>query len=164
MAEDADIAKMQFAIENPHNVRDAGTSNAYVYSVQGKNKNSPTILCERIIGENSYYVIQTVADTKSKTLYVVSAYIGKSETKKEALQSTNAQGPDETAKTAIATSSTNSISQNAEKVNIPKHKKHPFGCFFAHTEIFSLLFSVAIYKRDGLCYNIPAIIKRGGRV
>ena len=52
----------------------------------------------------------------------------------------------------------------SKSVTQPKKEKHPFGCFFAHTEIFLLLFSVAVYKRDGLCYNIPVIIKRGGRV
>lgn|GEM_PF-2065280 len=113
MADDSDIAKMQFAMLNADEIRDAGLSNAYVYFDGRKNRLSPTVVYEKAIGKNSYYVIQTVADTARKKLYVVTAFIGESQIKKGAPQSTDAQGSDETAKPAIVGTPTNSIAQSS---------------------------------------------------
>ena len=84
----------------------------------GWNRTADTVLYEKIIGDESYYVVQAVPDTKARTLYVVSAFIGESGYKKEAPQLINAKGPDATANTGSASASNSSISENSKKSNI----------------------------------------------
>ena len=72
---------------------------------------------ETRIGEKSYYVVQAVMDTKAKTLFIVTAFIGKSGYKKEASQIINAKNLDVTAKTESVNASNNSISQKMTFVN-----------------------------------------------
>ena len=51
--------------------------------VNGKNKTADTVLYEKRIGEKSYYVVQAIPDTKVKTLYIVTVFIGKKDIKKK---------------------------------------------------------------------------------
>lgn len=88
----------------------------------GRNRTADTVLYEKIIGDNSYYVVQAVADTKAKTLYVVTAFIGKSGYKKEATQLINANSPDATSKDGSALASNNKIPHEEASV---KNKSMP---------------------------------------
>ena len=117
MANPSDLAKMEYAIENYDDIRAAGKTQAYTHMVNGKNKTADTVLYEKAIGEKAYYVVQAVPDTKAKTLYIVTAFIGKKGYKKEVSQLINANSLDATAKTGSATTSVNSISQDTEIVN-----------------------------------------------
>lgn len=103
---------MEYVLDNAESVTKAGKTKAYSYMKYGKNRTADTVLYEKVIGEESYYVVQAVANTKAKTLYIVSAFIGKSGYKKEASQFINANGPDATAKPDFASASNKSISEN----------------------------------------------------
>lgn len=111
------IAKMQYVLENPDEMRSAGKTQAYTQMKNGNNKTVDTVLYEKRIGENSYYVIQAVPDTKAKTLYVVTAFIGKPGYKKEASQLINEKNLDATSKNGSVNASKSSISQSEENVN-----------------------------------------------
>lgn len=100
MADIKNVAKMEYTLNNPDSIILAGTTRAYVTYRDGKNRPAKTVLYEKSIGEKSYYVVQAVADTKSKTLYIVSAFIGEQGYKKGALQFTDAQSPGATSKNA----------------------------------------------------------------
>ena len=121
MADPSDIAKMQYVLESPGDISYAGKTQAYTYTANGRNKTADTVLYEKEIGEKSYYVVQAVPDTKAKTLYIVTAFIGKKGYKKEASQLINAKNPDATPENGSAiTSSTDSIAQESDSV---KRKK-----------------------------------------
>lgn len=75
----------------------------------GRNRTVDTVLYEKRIGEKSYYVIQAVPDTRAKTLYIVTAFIGPRGYNKEAPQLINANSPDVTVKTGSVVASKNSI-------------------------------------------------------
>ena len=78
-----DIARMEFVLNNPDSIVESGRTRAYTYMEKGRNKTAKTVLYEKSIGEKSYYVVQAVPNTKSKTLYVVTAFIGKRGYKKK---------------------------------------------------------------------------------
>lgn len=124
MASDSDIAKMLYAITTPDLVSDGGTTRAYFYMKDGKNRPAKTVLYEKSVGEKSYYAVQTAIDTKKKTLHIVSAFIGKSGYKKGAPQLTSAQGLGATSKNAIVGTPTNRIPQNSENVNLGEQKNN----------------------------------------
>ena len=117
MANPSDIAKMEYTLNNYDDISAAGRTQAYSYMVNGKNKTAPTVLYEKAIGEKSYYVVQAVPDTKAKTLYIVTAFIGKSGYKKEVSQLINAKSPDATSENGSATTSGSIISQSSDSVN-----------------------------------------------
>lgn len=75
-------------MNDPDDIRKAGKTRAYIYTRNGRNKTADTILYEKNIGTKSYYVVQAVADTKAKTLCIVTAFIGIEGYKKEAPQLT----------------------------------------------------------------------------
>ena len=125
MANNSDIAKMEYAFSSPDDIRKSGKTFAYTYMSNGRNKLADTILYEKSIGEKSYYVVQAVADTKAKTLYVVSAFIGNEGYKKEASQLINANSLDVTSKNGSANASINSISQPDAKINHSVKKSFP---------------------------------------
>ena len=108
MSDDSNIAKMEYVLNSPDSIVNSGTTKAYVTFVNGKNKPAQTILYEKNLNNNSYYVVQAVPDTKSKTLYIVSAFIGKKGYKKETSQTIDAISPDATPKSENA-----SISKDA---------------------------------------------------
>ena len=112
-----DISKIEYAHENYDSIISAGKTKAYTYMKNGRNKTADTVLYEKSIGNNSYYVIQAVPDAKSKTLFIVSAFIGKSGYKKEVSQLIDAKSPDATSKIGSVVTSTNSISNSSENVN-----------------------------------------------
>ena len=82
----------------------------------GHNKTADTILYEKAIGKKSYYVVQAIQNTKSKTLFIVAAFIGKSGYKKEDLKQLNPQLY-KWLRTINLKSSVNSISNITENVN-----------------------------------------------
>jgi len=111
------IAKIEYVLNSPDKISLAGKTQAYTYMKNGKNKTADTVLYEKIIGDNSYYVVQAVADTKAKTLYIVTAFIGKSGYKKGAMQLINAKSPDATSNDGSAFTPNNSILDNEPTVN-----------------------------------------------
>ena len=118
MANAADIAKMEYALENPDSIVKAGTTRAYVTNKNGKMKPADTVLYEKQNGDGSYYVVQAVPDTNKKTLYIVTAFIGKKGYKKgEAPQSTNANSPGATPEAESVVASDNIISRTEPIVN-----------------------------------------------
>ena len=124
MADASNIAKMEYVLNEPDDIRNAGKTQAYSYMLNGKNRTADTVLYEKEIGEKSYYVVQAVPDTKAKTLYIVTAFIGKKGYKKEAPQLINAKSLDATAKTGSVDASKNTIPQNPNFVNInPKNSQ-----------------------------------------
>ena len=116
MADNADIAKMEFALDSPDDISASGKTQAYTHMVNGRNRTADTVLYEKNIGEKSYYVVQAVPDTKAKTLFIVSAFIGKKGYKKEASQLINAKNLDATAKTGSANASAGIITQPSDSV------------------------------------------------
>ncbi len=117
MANPSHIAKMEYALNNPDDISRAGKTQAYTHMVNGRNRTVDTVLYEKNIGTKSYYVVQAVPDTKAKTLYIVTAFIGKEGYKKEAPQLINAKSLDATAKTGSVDTSTNIISHPDDSVN-----------------------------------------------
>lgn len=117
MADPTDIAKIEYTLDHYDDIRPAGQTRAYKHFVNGKTEWTNTVLYEKEIGEKSYYVVQAVPDTKAKTLYIVTAFIGKQGYMKEASQFIDAQSPDATPKSEIASTSTHSIPDPAGNVN-----------------------------------------------
>ena len=123
MSNDSDIAKIEYVLNSPDDIRNAGKTQAYSYMKDGKNRTADTVLYEKSIGEQSYYVVQAVPDTKSKTLYIVSAFIGKPGYKKETSQLTDAHNvPSVTSNDGSAIVSKNSISNFEKKSNSKSEK------------------------------------------
>lgn len=116
MADPNDIAKMGYALNDPDDIRASGKTKAYTHMVNGRNKTADTVLYEKNIGEKSYYVVQAVPDTNAKTLYIVTAFIGKKGYKKEASQLINAKSLDATAKTGSANASANIVPHPSDSV------------------------------------------------
>ena len=116
LADNNDISKIPFIIENNNNIVAAGTTQSYVSNIEGNNKPAKTVLYEKPIGEKSYYVVEAVPETSKKALYVVSAFIGKSGYKKETLQSTDAKSPGVTPNSEAVNVSVNNIPYSSEYV------------------------------------------------
>lgn len=120
MADPQDIAKMEYALENPDTIVNAGKTRAYFYMRDGYNRTADTVRYEKNIGDENYYVIQAVPETNAKTLFVVSAYIGTQEHNKKASQLANVHGddhaPDVTSEIDAANASDNRIAQKSEFV------------------------------------------------
>lgn len=132
MANPSDIAKMEYALNDPDDIRKAGKTQAYTHMVNGRNRTADTVLYEKNIGTKSYYVVQAVPDTKAKTLYIVTAFIGKKGYKKEAPQLINATSLDVTAKTGSADASTNSISQSSDSVKRKLSERSKAPTFYSY--------------------------------
>ncbi len=123
MANDTDIAKMEFVLKNPDDITKAGKTKAYLYMKDGKNRTADTVLYEKNIGDKTYYVVQAVPDAKAKTLYVVTAYMG-NDKKIETSQTADAYHgtPSVTSENGSAIVSDTIITDSAEKSN-PKNTK-----------------------------------------
>ncbi len=117
MADPEDIARIEYALTAPDSISNAGTTTAYVTNKNGKMKPADTVLYEKMLEDGSYYVVQAVPETKKRTLYVVTAFIGKSGYKKGATQSTNANSPGATPEAEFASTPINSIHPDGAKVN-----------------------------------------------
>lgn len=121
MSDSADIGKMEYALQSPDNVIDGGRTNAYTHMVNGRNRTAPTVLYEKRIGAESYYVVQAVPNTKAKALYIVTAFKGQpgyQGAKKEAAQLINAQGPDATPESGSVVASNENLPQNSRSVKV----------------------------------------------
>ena len=111
------LAKMQFAIEEATNVSYAGKTNAYTVYENGKSRPADTVIYETDIGSKSYYVVQTAVDTKKKTLYIVTAFIGEKGYKNGDTLSFDDKIPEATPKSATASSPNTNISNTSKNVN-----------------------------------------------
>lgn len=116
MADLKNVAKIEYTLNKPDSIILSGTTRAYVSNVNGKNKPAKTVLYEKNIGEKSYYAVQAVADTKAKTLYIVSAFIGEQGYKKGTPQFTNAIRPGATSENAAVDVPINSVPQQGAEV------------------------------------------------
>ncbi len=116
MANDVDIGKMEYVFQNFDSVVDGGRTEAYFEMKNGHNRTARTVLYEKEIGEKSYYVVQAVPETKRKTLFVVSTYIGKKGQKKKPLGSSMLNSPDATSTTVASVTSNDSIPNFTENV------------------------------------------------
>ena len=119
MSNNNDVAKMEYTMRSPDEISYGGKTRAYSTMRNGKNRTADTVLYEKVIGEESYYVVQATPDTKAKTLYVVTAFIGKSgyKNKMEAPQLANAKNLGVTSEIESVVTSKSSISQITEKSN-----------------------------------------------
>ena len=122
MANASDVARLEFTLKNYDSLINAGKSRAYTHMINGRNKTADTVLYEKDIGEKSYYIVQAVPDTKSKTLYIVSSFIGKQGYKKEVSQLIDENFPNATSETGSATPSVNIIPPTDEKINTSDEK------------------------------------------
>lgn len=112
-----DIAKIEYVLNNPDVITKSGKTQAYSYMKNGYNRTADTVLYEKNIGEQSYYAVQAIPDTKAKTLYIVTAFIGQSGYQKGASQLINANSPNATSEIGSAITPTDSISQGGDFVN-----------------------------------------------
>ncbi len=122
-----DIAKMKYALFAPDDMSYSGKTKAYSYTDKnGKNKTSDTVLYEKRIGEKSYYVVEAVADTKAKALFIVTAFIGNQGYKRKgALQlNTAPKNRAATSENDFAITPTDSISQTPDTVNSEGKEKY----------------------------------------
>ena len=117
MADSSDISKMEYVIDMYDDISRGMVTSAYKNFINGQTRLAQTILYEKWIGEKSYYVVQAVPDTKAKTLFVVSAFIGEKGYKKEAPQFANVSNLGATSVIGTANASGNSIHQNTPIVN-----------------------------------------------
>lgn len=141
MANPEDIARIEYALNDPDRITKSRPTKAYVTNKDGKMKPADTVLYEKLLEDGSYYVVQAVPETKKKTLYILTAFIGESGYKNtEAPQITNVNGPGatpqadsadtlraeqstnadhirETPNGEPAKASTNSITQSGQDVN-----------------------------------------------
>lgn len=117
MADLKNIAKIEYVLNNPDSIVPAGTTRAYVSNQNGRNRPAQTVLYEKGIGEKSYYAVQAVADTKVKTLYIVSAFIGEKGYKKGTLQSTDTKSPGVTPEAESARVPNAMVAQDRADVN-----------------------------------------------
>ncbi len=116
MADISNIARIEYALNNPDSIVLAGKTSAYVYMRDGKNRKADTVRYEKGIGEKTYYAVQAVADTKAKTLHIVTAFIGEGGYKNGTPQFTNAISSGVTSENAAVDVPNNNISQSSEDV------------------------------------------------
>lgn len=117
MANDADIAKIEYVLNEFDDISFSGKTQAYSYMKDGFNRTAETVLYEKDIGSKSYYVVQAVPNSKKKTLYIVSAFIGIHGYKNGASQLINtSNGPNATAKTGSVVTPINSIPKTIKSV------------------------------------------------
>lgn len=117
MRNSEDVAKIEYVLDNPDAITKSGKTQAYSYMKNGYNRTADTVLYEKNIGEQSYYAVQAIPDTKAKTLYIVTAFIGQSGYQKGASQLINANSPNATSEIGSAITPTDSISQGGDFVN-----------------------------------------------
>ena len=115
MSDISDISKIEYTLNDPDSVTRAGKTKAYSYMKNGFNRTADTVLLEKEIGEKSYYVVEAIAETKAKTVYIVSAFIGEKGYKKEAPQLTDAKRPSATSEVDSVVTSNKSITDSTEK-------------------------------------------------
>ncbi len=105
------IGKMEYVLRDPEDIRYAGKAQGYSYSKDGHSKTADTVLYEKSVGDKAYYIVQAVPDSKKRTLFIVTAFIGNKGYKTGTPQIVDANRPDATSKNAAAEVPTDSISQ-----------------------------------------------------
>lgn len=116
LSDPADIAKMQYVLNSPDDIKNSGRTQAYSEYVNGRNRTAKTVKYEKNLGDRNYYVVQAVANTEAKTLYIVTAYISKNDIKKGASQLINAKSPNATSENGSVVAHTNMIPQESSSV------------------------------------------------
>ncbi|MDD7699110.1 MAG: hypothetical protein PUJ61_07130 [Spirochaetia bacterium] len=117
MADDADLARIEYVLDNYDTVRfDGDYADGYV---DKNGKKAPIVVFEKRIN-GSYYVVEAVSDAKSKKNYVISAYKTKA-----ANQSLDARAPQDTSENAAENTAfvNDSISNLSENVNANQKKR-----------------------------------------
>lgn len=118
-----DLAKVSYIIENYDKIRKGKISRQY------KNKDeslAQTVELQKKIGDDFYYVVETVPDAKLKKLHVVSAYKNKNDT---FIETTVSEDPSRYAQDESQSDesfSTDSLSQNSEMVQKNPKKRNLF--------------------------------------
>lgn len=75
MANDTDVARMQYVLDNYDNAAYGGTTDAYWEpKANGKNRRSPVVVFSKKV-DGTYYVVEATPVTKAQSVYVVSAYM-----------------------------------------------------------------------------------------
>lgn len=75
MANDTDVARMQYVLDNYDNAVYGGTTDAYWEpKANGKNRRSPVVVFSKKVN-GTYYVVEATPVTKAQSVYVVSAYM-----------------------------------------------------------------------------------------
>lgn len=128
MADDNDVGRIQYVLDNYDNVQYGGTTDAYWEpKTNGKKRQAPVVVFSKKIN-GTYYVVEAVPVTKARSVNVVSAYMlaegktppGRMGTKKPGatLQSPDAYAPWFTAKTDAANNApdTGTVSQPGSSV------------------------------------------------
>lgn len=112
-----DIARMQYVLNNYDRMEYAGKTNSYTtIKENGKAGLADTVRYIKAVN-GTYYVVEAVPNTKSKTTYIVSAYMSKN---KEGTQyPANTKSPGETSENAntVIPSINTSVPQNGTGVN-----------------------------------------------
>ena len=75
MANDTDVARMQYVLDNYDSAAYGGTTDAYWEpKANGKNRRSPVVVFSKKVN-GTYYVVEATPVTKAHSVYVVSAYM-----------------------------------------------------------------------------------------
>ena len=75
MANDTDVARMQYVLDNYDNAAYGGTTDAYWEpKANGKNRRSPVVVFSKKVN-GTYYVVEATPVTKAQSVYIVSAYM-----------------------------------------------------------------------------------------
>lgn len=118
MADFSDISKIEFVMNNYDSLVVSGKTQAYTYMRDGRNRTADTVLYTKDIGGRVYYAVQAVPDTKAKTLYIVTAYIGAKE--KGASQLIDAKSSNATSENGSVVTPETSIRNSNRNVNSEK--------------------------------------------
>lgn len=116
MANPDDSARLAYTLVSPDDIRHPHTTKAYSRNVNGKSKPADAVLYHKRAGTKSYCFVQAVAETKARTLYVVSAFIGEPGYKERALGLNDAKGPNDTAETESASNLAAKVPQVGQTV------------------------------------------------
>lgn len=118
MTNDEDIASIPYVLDNYDVMHEGDRTNAYSTWENGRNKTAKTIIYEKVLVDKSHYVIEAVPETSSKTLYVISTFIGVRDYKKKFRASSMLKNsPEETSEMSDAITSINNIPSSDESVN-----------------------------------------------
>lgn len=72
MADVSNITKIEYTLNSPDSIILTGTTRVYVTNQSRRKKPAKTVLYEKSVGEKTYYAVRTVADVKTRTLYILS--------------------------------------------------------------------------------------------
>ena len=114
MADINDMARIQYVLDNFDSAEDGGTSSAYVtVKENGKHANAQTVIFSKKVN-GTYFVVEAVPDTSTKTVYVASAYM---KNEKAAPSSADANAPRNTSENAATNTAESTIPSPAAGVN-----------------------------------------------